>query len=268
MDTLHLTSPSAYSSTDDGLIKYDDTIPYSLCEENMSPYTNSAANYPKNGHSMKSPLIIYNHCHQKGVLQSALLLRQDLEMRALELKKRSGSFIRPIALIVLKSQTLDNESELKKIKQGLIDDGIEERYLKIKTNAVDELPGVDLLDEVCEVRYIITLANLKERLRCPFLYVIASLEERAKVTDLTNLLNCMLPVHDQPGTMDEALNAAYIITASSKFEHMLHPLRIHLYNLGCQPDQFIAVNKMVELLKGMSVWEVLDNSNWSRTGSV
>lgn len=258
MDTLPLTSPAACSLINDGLIKYEHAIPYNLCEESMPPYANSAANYPKNGHYMKSPLIIYNHCHQKGVLHSARLLRQDLEMRAQELKKRSGIFIRPIALIVLKSQTLDDEHELKRMKQEFTADSIEERHVKIKTNAVDELQGIDLLDEACEVRYIITLANLKERLRCPFLYVIASLEERAKVTDLTNLLNCMLPVLDQPGTRDEALNAAYIITASSKFEHILHPLRIHLYNLGCQQDQFIAVNKMVELLKGLSVWDILN----------
>ena len=262
MDHFVDTIPSISSPADDELMNYYYTTALLSCEEN-SPAFNSGTKYPKKEQYMKSPLIIYNHCHVKGVLQSANLLRQDLEIRAKELNARTGIFIRPIVLFVLKSETRDDDRELKKLKQEFIDNGIDEKHLKIKTNAVDELLGIDLLNDVCEVRYIITLANLKERLRCPFLYVIASLEERAKVTDLTNLLNCMLPVHDQPGTMDEALNAAYIITASSKFEQILHPLRIHLYNLGCQPDQFIAVNKMVELLKGMSVWEVLDNSNWS-----
>lgn len=259
MDTSFIT-PSVFSPTNDALLNYNHTTALLSCEES-SPVYGDVANYLKKRHFMKSPVIIYNHCHVKGVVQSAFLLRQHLELQAVEQKALTGIYIRPIVLFVLKRQTADEESALRNLKQEFVEAGISDDEIKIKTNTVDELSGMDLQDEECNVRYIIIAADLEEQWRCPFAYVVASLEERSVTTNLVNMLNCILPLPEEMQTKNKGLNTAYIITAATKFEKILDPIKNHLDDLGVDPEKIIALNRMVELLRGMSIWEVLARTN-------
>ena len=260
MDTNFITPPAVFSPTDDELMNYQYTSALLSCEESMAAY-DSDANYLKKRQYMKSPVIIYNHCHVKGVLKSSYWLRRNLELHARKLKSKTGFYIRPLVLFVLKSDTLDEVDVLKNIKKELIEGGIEEAEIKIKTNSIDELKYINLMDEACDVRYIITVLHLREKWRCPFAYVIASLEERAISSDLTTVLDCLLPMPGEIKTTDKELNTAYIITASSRFEKTVIKISDHLHDLGAEPEEIIVLNKMTELMKNMSIWDVLTKEN-------
>lgn len=260
MNSLQTTSPIAFSSTNDGLKQYNCIYPPVFCEESI-PIYNDPANYQKKECFMKSPLTVYNHCHVKGVLQNAYFMRQELEIRAIALKLVTGIYIRPILLFVLKKQTLDEESELNKIKQEFINSGIPEGQIKLKTNTCNELQEIDLECEACEVRYIITVNNLKETWSCPFAYILASMEDRSLPSDLSTLLNCMLPVPASMTIHNKTFLMGHVIVASSKFYTVVNTIKSHLDALGLQSEELIIQNKMIELLKDMSIWDVLAKEN-------
>lgn len=260
MNLSETTSPTALLPVNIRLNQYKNNYSVLLCEEPVPVY-NDCANYQKKECFMKSPITVYNHCHVKGVLQNAYFMRQDLEMQALAFKAITGIYIRPIVLFVLKNQTPDNEAELKKIKQEFINAGLPEKELKLKTNSCDELKAIDLQSETCEVRYVITVNNLIEAWRCPFAYIIASLEDRNLVSDLSTVVNCLLPLPNAINNKHPPFNTGYIIMASSKFNTCTDYLKNHLENLGVEQEQLILQNKMIELLKAMSIWDVLAKEN-------
>lgn len=210
------TSPIAISFNNDELKQYSSNYSYALCEEDIPVY-NDRANYQKNECFMKSPLTVYNHCHVKGVLQNAYFMRQELELKAVALKAITGIYIRPILLFVLKNQTADTKAELERIKLEFINSGLPEDQLKLKTNVCDELKNLDLESEGCEVRYIITLSNLKTTWKCPFIYIIASMEDRNTAADLSGVVNHLLPVPARITNHHHPLNTAYILVATSKY---------------------------------------------------
>jgi hypothetical protein len=260
MNSLQTTSPIVLSSTNGGLKQYTSIYPPAFCEESI-PIYNDSANYQKKECFMKSPLTVYNHCHVKGVLQNAYFMRQELEVRAIALKLVTGIYIRPILLFVLKKQTLDTEPMLKKIKQDFINSGLPEEQLKLKTNSCDELQGIDLECETCAVRYIITIDNLKETWSCPFAYIIASMEDRNTSSDLSNILNSFLPLPHLLTIHNKTFQTGYIIVATSKFYTVVNTLKNHLEGLGVKSEEMIVHNKMIELLKDMSIWDVLTKEN-------
>ncbi|HET6226595.1 MAG TPA: hypothetical protein VFF27_09970 [Bacteroidia bacterium] len=260
MNSSITTSPNALSPTNGGVSMYNSIYPPLLVEESIPDY-NDPANYQKKECFMKSPLTVYNHCHVKGVLQNAYFMRQELEVRAVALRLVTGIYIRPILLFVLKKQTLDKEEALKKIKQDFIDSGIPEEQLKIKTNQLDELQEMDLEAETCEVRYIITVSNLEKAWYCPFAYILASMEDRNLPQDLSTVLNCILPVPDVIGFHNKSFQKGYVLVASSKFYTVVNILQNHLHELGLPDEGIIIQNSMIELLKNLSIWEVLAKQN-------
>lgn len=260
MNLSETTSPIALLPANNVLKQYKSNYSSLLCEEPISIY-NDRANYQKKECFMKSPITVYNHCHVKGVLQNAYFMRQDLETQALAFKAITGIYIRPLLLFVLKNQTADTETNLKQIKQDFINAGLPEEELKLKTNSYDELKGIDLLSESCEVRYIITVNNLIEAWRCPFVYIVASLEDRNRMSSLSTAFNCLLPLPPSINSMQQPFNSGYIVMASSKFNASVDLLKKHLERLGMEPEQLILQNKMIDLLKDMSIWEVLAKEN-------
>ena len=223
-------------------------------------YGNNAANDLKKPRFLKSPIVIYNHYNVKGVIENAYLLRHQLEKEAIELKANKGIYIRPIILLVVSKETAANKKAIHALKKQFIDGGIAAEEIKIKTNTIDELTEIDLMDEECDVRYIIVVNELTERWKCPFAYVIASIEERAMVYDLTGVLNCMLPMPYTIKSGNKWLNSGYIISACSKFEKLIAPLSRHLSDSG-REQQLITMNKMVELMKGVSIFRILEDES-------
>lgn len=166
---------------------------------------------------VKLPVIVYNRKSQEDVFVSAISLRRKLENEAVEEQKNGGRYIRPIVLFQAQPRTNDDSTTYDKIKHILIDMGIPESEIAIKTADRDELKNIDLSSHDCSIRYIITVNALKEGWDCPFAYILATVANRTSSIDVEQILGRILRLPNTRKNEREVLNLSYVITSSNAF---------------------------------------------------
>ncbi|MBR4712209.1 MAG: DEAD/DEAH box helicase family protein [Paludibacteraceae bacterium] len=186
----------------------------------------------KDANMVKLPIILYNRDNTIDVLFNAITLRNTLEKRAEEIRKKGGRYIRPIVLVQTQPKSDKDNETFDKVKQKLIDAGISETWIKIKTAEKDELKGLDLLSEDCVVRYIITVNALKEGWDCPFAYILASLANKTSRIDVEQIVGRVLRLPYTTKHADEFLNLSYVFTSSNNFRETVESVIKGLNNAG------------------------------------
>lgn len=186
----------------------------------------------KDANMVKLPIILYNRDNTTDVLFNAITLRNTLEKRAEEIRKKGGRYIRPIVLVQAQPKSDKDNETFDKVKQKLIDAGINETWIKIKTAEKDELKGLDLLSEDCVVRYIITVNALKEGWDCPFAYILASLANKTSRIDVEQIVGRVLRLPYTTKHADEFLNLSYVFTSSNNFRETVESVIKGLNNAG------------------------------------
>ena len=166
---------------------------------------------------VKLPVIVYNRKSQEDVFVSAISLRRKLENEAVEEQKNGGRYIRPIVLFQAQPRNNDDSTTYDKIKHTLIDMGIPESEIAIKTADRDELKNIDLSSHDCSIRYIITVNALKEGWDCPFAYILATVANRTSSIDVEQILGRILRLPNTRKNKREVLNLSYVITSSNAF---------------------------------------------------
>lgn len=166
---------------------------------------------------VKLPVIVYNRKSQEDVFVSAISLRRKLENEAVEEQKNGGRYIRPIVLFQAQPRTNDDSTTYDKIKHTLIDMGIPESEIAIKTADRDELKNIDLSSHDCSIRYIITVNALKEGWDCPFAYILATVANRTSSIDVEQILGRILRLPNTRKNKREVLNLSHVITSSNAF---------------------------------------------------
>lgn len=166
---------------------------------------------------VKLPVIVYNHQSKDEVVNSALELRARLEHAAMDAQNQGGAPIRPIVLFQAEPKTKEDNATFDKIKAMLLEKGIKEHEIKIKTADRNELSGTDLMSPDCEVRYIITVNALKEGWDCPYAYILASLADKNSAVDVEQILGRVLRLPYTRKNPNPMLNMSYVLTASNKF---------------------------------------------------
>lgn len=186
----------------------------------------------KDANMVKLPVVLYNRNSTEDVLLSAITLRRNLEKRAKNLQQTGGRYIRPIVLLQAQPKH-DNDSEtFEKVKQKLVDAGINESHIKIKTADKDEIKGIDLMASDCQVRYIITVNALKEGWDCPFAYILASLANKTSRIDVEQIVGRVLRLPYTTAHSDEFLNMSYVFTSSNNFRETVESVIKGLNNAG------------------------------------
>lgn len=164
---------------------------------------------------IKLPVIVYNRKTQEDVFLSAIGLRQKLENEAVQVE--DGKYIRPIVLFQAEPKNKDDSTTYEKIKKILLDIGIPEEQIAIKTADRDDIKKQDLLSKNCEIRYIITVNALKEGWDCPFAYILATVANRSSVVDVEQILGRVLRMPYTKASKRDVLNLSYVITSSADF---------------------------------------------------
>ena len=151
----------------------------------------------------------------KETLEKTKKARDRLEEIAMQAQEVENRYIRPIAVIRVdrtgKNQrdgtrvhALDARDELINVL------GVPEEQVKVKSSDQDELTGIDLMEDTCPVRYIITKDALKEGWDCPFAYLLALLDNTTAQTAMTQMLGrVMRQPHARLTTFPE-LNKCYV----------------------------------------------------------
>ncbi len=186
----------------------------------------------KKANMVKLPVIVYNRRSQNDVISDAISIRDKLEAQAKQERTETGRYIRPIVLFQAEPKGNDTNTTFEKIKKSLLDIGIPENQIAIKTSDINELRGVDLLSEGCPVRYIITINALKEGWDCPFAYVLATIANRSSEVDVTQILGRILRLPYAEKNTRNILNISYVITSSSDFHNTLQKVVEGLNNAG------------------------------------
>lgn len=176
----------------------------------------------KKNNMVKLPVIVYNHQDTTEVLSSAIQMQKTLEAKAKTQELNGGKYIRPIVLFQAQPKTKDDNITFDKIKSSLMEIGIPENQIKIKTANKDEIKNLDLLSRDCEVRYIITVNALKEGWDCPFAYVLASLANKSSSIDVEQILGRVLRLPYVTKHKEDLLNYSYVFTSSNNFLSLIH----------------------------------------------
>ncbi|MBD5182052.1 MAG: DEAD/DEAH box helicase family protein [Bacteroidales bacterium] len=192
----------------------------------------------KKENMVKLPVIVENRNSPRDVLSAAIRMRNSLEKLAKENETNGGRYIRPIVLFQAQPKTDEDNVTFDKIKQQLIDVGIPENQIKIKTANKDELKGIDLMSRDCEVRYIITVNALKEGWDCPFAYILATLANKTSKVDVEQILGRILrqPYTNQHGI--SLLNLSYVFTSSNDFRNTIDGIIRSLQKVGFSRKDF------------------------------
>lgn len=201
----------------------------------------------KKEHMVKLPVIVYNHSRKEEVINSALHLQRQLEQLAIQETLDGGKKIRPIILFQAQSNIKGSDNTTyQKIKEKLIELKIPEEQIKIKVSGLDELKGIDLMDENCPVRYIITVNALKEGWDCPFAYILASLADKSSAVEVEQILGRVLR---QPYVLkhkEPLLNLSFVLTASAKFNETLDNIVKGLQDAGFSNKDYYAEEIITE----------------------
>ena len=186
----------------------------------------------KKEHMVKLPLVVYNRVSRQTVIQDAILLRKSLERNAIAEEQQGGAYIRPIVLFQAQPRSGDNQDTYDRVKRKLVDLGIPEEQIAIKTADRDELRGHDLLSRACPIRYIITVNALKEGWDCPFAYILASLANRTSSVDVEQIVGRILRQPYARQNASKLLNMSYVFTNSEDFHNTLEKIVVGLNQAG------------------------------------
>ena len=107
---------------------------------------------------IKLPVIVYNRKSQDDVFLGAISLRSKLEAEAERERQEAereeqgtGRYIRPIVLFQAQPKNNSDSTTYEKIKNILIDIGIPDEQIAIKTGDKDEIKDLDLMSTDCPI---------------------------------------------------------------------------------------------------------------------
>ena len=186
----------------------------------------------KKEHMVKLPVVVYNRTKRQTVIQDAIQLRGSIEQEAIAAESAGGDYIRPIVLFQAQPRTGENSETYDKIKAMLVEMGIPQEQIAVKTSDVDDIGTQNLLSRDCPIRYIITVNALKEGWDCPFAYILASLANRTSTVDVEQILGRVLR---QPYAREHKmplLNMSYVLTNSANFRETIEKIVIGLNKAG------------------------------------
>ena len=186
----------------------------------------------KEANMVKLPVIVYNHRSKDDVISKAICLQKSLEQKAMEQESKGGCYIRPIVLFQAQPNTDSDSETFERIKEKLIQIGIPEEQIKIKTAQKNEIKKMDLMSRECPVRYIITVNALKEGWDCPFAYILASLANRTSKVDVEQILGRVLRLPYTTKHKNNLLNLSYVFTSSDNFNETIREIISGLNRAG------------------------------------
>ena len=146
---------------------------------------------------------------------------ERLEAEARSLQASEGRYIRPIAVVRVertgKDQRDGQRVHAEDVRERLVRHlGAPERAVAVKSAERDELAGVDLMSELCPIRWVITKSALMEGWDCPFAYVLAVLDNTTAKRALTQLVGRVMRQPHAQRTGREALDRCYVYCWNTK----------------------------------------------------
>ncbi|OIP97739.1 hypothetical protein AUK40_02605 [Candidatus Wirthbacteria bacterium CG2_30_54_11] len=165
----------------------------------------------------------------RDMLRKVKQHREIIESKATDYRLHKGRYIRPIALLQVertgKEQRGKGFVHSLDVKEYLIELGIPEHQVAIKTSSQNDIEDINLLSPDCEIRYLITKEALKEGWDCPFAYILGIIPNVNSNTGTTQLVGRILrqPYAQKSGISD--LDESYIYFVNGNTEKILSQIQ-------------------------------------------
>ena len=199
---------------------------------NIIHYTNAMELKQEN--MVKLPVFLCNFVNVASVIENAISLQNRLEAIA----KSEKADLRPIVLFQAQSGANEDAHTFEKLKNKLVNIGIEKEQIAIKTAKINELNGIDLSHKDCKIRYIITINALKEGWDCPYAYILASIANKNSTADVEQLIGRVLRQPNARKYTNQELNVSYVLTCSNDFERTAKSVIAGLNGAGFSKDDY------------------------------
>ncbi|MEI6233293.1 MAG: DEAD/DEAH box helicase family protein [Planctomycetota bacterium] len=193
----------------------------------------------KDEQMIKLPINLINEgrADWKHTLAAAKEKLDDLQKDARKCHNNEGRYIRPILLIRVERTGRDQRDKAtihaEDVREYLLEKlGAPPDQIKVKSAEMDELDGIDLLNDLCPVRYIITKDALREGWDCPFAYVLAVLSKTTAATALTQMIGRVLRQPHAKLTNVPSLNECYVFTFDQEVQTAVQSVRRGLEEEG------------------------------------
>lgn len=163
--------------------------------------------------------------------------RNDLEKKAREYEGNTGEYIRPICLIQVERTGKDQKDKkfihAEDAKEYLIRKcNVPESHIAIKSSEKDDIEGIDLFANDCEIRYIITKQALQEGWDCSFAYVLTMLTNPSSATGITQLVGRILRQPFARKTKIKDLDECYVYTFRQNASTLVRDIKSGLEDEG------------------------------------
>lgn len=203
---------------------------------------------------IKLPIIVEGRPDWRELLQDAINRRNYLERLAHQEQQKTGEYIRPIMLLQSQRKLSDSETiHAEKLREVLIQDfRINPNEVKVATGVKDEVDGLDLFRDDCEVRYIITQQKLKEGWDCSFAYVLCSIVESHSKIQVEQILGRILRMPKAKRKFFPELNNSYAF-ATASFMEIAQNLKDALTQNGFDRQE------VERLIQQVPVWQGSDD---------
>lgn len=188
---------------------------------------------------IKLPINLINESRAdwKHTLTVAKEKLDELQKDAGKVRNNEGRHIRPILLIRVERTGKEQRDKAvihsEDVREFLVEKlGAQPEQIKVKSAELDELAKVDLLAELCPVRFIITKDALREGWDCPFAYVLAVLSKTTAATALTQMVGRVLRQPEAKLTSAPSLNECYVFTFDQEVQAAVDSVRHGLEEEG------------------------------------
>jgi type III restriction enzyme len=178
---------------------------------------------------VKLPIVLTEHPQGwQQCLHHARLTRDHLETLATQ----EPDYLRPIVLV--QAQDKNGAATVEAVRHFLQDEeAIAPNQIAVVTGTQKDLDGINLLDQQCPVRYVVTVEALKEGWDCSFAYVLAGLQDVHSAKDVEQLLGRVLRMPYAHNRQHEALNKSYAHIVAQSFAQAAHNITDRLvHNMG------------------------------------
>ncbi len=168
---------------------------------------------------IKLPIRLETRTDWQALLSDAIAQLVSLGQNADIERKKTGDYIRPIMLLQAQPRRQGRETlSVDVIEKSLMEDHHIPRDQIVRATGEDKgLEGIDLTQEGCPIRYIITVQALREGWDCPFAYVLCSVAEQRAIGAVEQILGRVLRLPYCKSREIKDLDRAYAFVASPNF---------------------------------------------------
>lgn len=161
----------------------------------------------------------------QAMLKEIIAKQKTIEKEARKYHKNSGIYIRPIALIQAERTGNDQRGlgfvHSLDVKDFIIQEGISQSEIAIKTSGQNDIEDVNLFSQSCEIRYIITKEALKEGWDCSFAYILGIIPNVNSSSGTTQLVGRILRQPNATKTGIKVLDESYVYYSQGNSEKIL-----------------------------------------------